>query len=99
MLKLYSHDSLFSSLLEYRVLQNISAIVQFHKTCRGGTLKQSTTAPFQMCAVDTYVYISVLLEFNEGGCRYSRWKYFFSIITKDTESKVMFTFLKTVFCY
>ena len=39
MLKLYSHDSLFSSLLEYRVLQNISAIVQFHKTCRGGTLR------------------------------------------------------------
>jgi len=72
MLKLYSDDSLFRSLFEYRVLQNISVIVQFHKTCRGGTFKQSTTAPFQMYPVDTYVYISVLLELNEGGCRYSR---------------------------
>ena len=38
-LKHYSGDSIFNSLLEYRILQNICVIVRFHKTYRGGTLK------------------------------------------------------------
>jgi len=67
-LKLYSDCSLFSSLLEYRLLQNISVNVQFHKTDIGAVhLNRLRLRPSKcMLLILIFIYPSYSSLMKEG---------------------------------
>jgi len=99
-LKLYSGDSSFNSLLEYRISQNICVIVQFHKTdVRAVHLNTARLRPSK-CMLLIFMFLllcpsySSLMKEAVGTVIENT----FSTMTKDREVTVLFTFLKTVFC-
>lgn len=98
-LNLYSGDILFNSLLEYRIFQNISVIVQFRKTDVAALhLNRAPLRPSKcMLLILMFISPSYSSLVKEGVGTVIEG--IFSTITKNREGKVMFTFLNPVFCY